>query len=99
MIGFYDYTVIMTYISVVSSMVGIFCAMTDRISLAVCCLAFSGLCDMFDGKIARRNASVFRLIPWRISSVSEFCPSCFVLSLACIMFTELRSFCFTGWQV
>ena len=53
MIGFYDYTVIMTYISVVSSMVGIFCAMTDRISLAVCCLAFSGLCDMFDGKIAR----------------------------------------------
>ena len=53
MIGFYDYTVIMTYISVVSSMVGIFCAMADRISLAVCCLAFSGLCDMFDGKIAR----------------------------------------------
>ena len=53
MIGFYDYTVIMTYISVVSSMIGIFCAMTDRIATAVCCLAFSGLCDMFDGKIAR----------------------------------------------
>ena len=53
MIGFYDYTVIMTYISVVSSMIGICCAMTDRISAAVCCLAFSGLCDMFDGKIAR----------------------------------------------
>ena len=53
MIGFYDYTVIMTYISVVSSMIGIFCAMTDRIAIAVCCLAFSGLCDMFDGKIAR----------------------------------------------
>lgn len=48
MIGFYDYTVIMTYISVVSSMIGIFCAMTDRIATAVCCLAFSGLCDMFD---------------------------------------------------
>lgn len=53
MIGFYDYTVIMTYISVVSSMIGIFCAMTDRIATAVCCLAFSGLCDMFDAKIAR----------------------------------------------
>ena len=53
MIGFYDYTVIMTYISVVSSMIGIFCAVTDHISAAVCCLAFSGLCDMFDGKIAR----------------------------------------------
>ena len=45
MIGFYDYTVIMTYISVVSSMIGIFCAVTDHISAAVCCLAFSGLCD------------------------------------------------------
>ncbi len=53
MIGFYDYTVIMTYISVVSSMIGIFCAVTDNISAAVCCLAFSGLCDMFDGKMAR----------------------------------------------
>ena len=55
MIGFYDYTVIMTYISVVSSMIGIFCAVTDHISAAVCCLAFSGLCDMFDGKIARHK--------------------------------------------
>lgn len=53
MIGFYDYTVIMTYISVISSFIGIFCAITDKISLAVFCLAFSGLCDMFDGKIAR----------------------------------------------
>ena len=53
MIGFYDYTVIMTYISVVSSMIGIFCAVTDHISAGVCCLASSGLCDMFDGKIAR----------------------------------------------
>ena len=47
MIGFYDYTVIMTYISVVSSMIGIFCAVTDHISAAVCCLAFSGLCVCF----------------------------------------------------
>ena len=58
MIGFYDYTVIMTYISVVSSMIGIFCAVTDHISAAVCCLAFSGLCDMFDGKIARTKFSL-----------------------------------------
>ena len=53
MIGFYDYTVVMTYISVISSLTGIYFAMTDKISLAVMCLAFSGLCDMFDGKIAR----------------------------------------------
>lgn len=53
MIGFYDYTVVVTYISLVSSILGIFCAMEGRMSIAVFCLAFSGLCDMFDGKIAR----------------------------------------------
>lgn len=53
MIGFYDYTVILTYISFASSIVGIFCAVTGHFKLAVTFLAFSGLCDMFDGKIAR----------------------------------------------
>ena len=53
MIGFYDYTVVVTYISLVSSILGMFCAIDGRLPLAVFCLAFSGLCDMFDGKIAR----------------------------------------------
>lgn len=53
MIGFYDYTVVATYISLVSSILGMLCAMEGKMSLAVFCLAFSGLCDMFDGKIAR----------------------------------------------
>ena len=54
MIGFYDYTVVVTYISLVSSILGMFCAIDGRLTLAVSCLAFSGLCDMFDGKIARK---------------------------------------------
>ncbi|HIU76052.1 MAG TPA: CDP-alcohol phosphatidyltransferase family protein, partial [Candidatus Pelethocola excrementipullorum] len=53
MIGFYDYTVILTYISFASSISGIFCASTGHFRWAIFCLAFSGLCDMFDGKIAR----------------------------------------------
>ena len=53
MIGFYDYTVVVTYISLVSSILGMFCAIDGKLPLAVFCLAFSGLCDMFDGKIAR----------------------------------------------
>ena len=53
MIGFYDYTVVVTYISLISSIIGIFMAIEGRMQLAVFCLAFSGLCDMFDGKIAR----------------------------------------------
>lgn len=53
MIGFWDYTVILTYISLASAISGIFCAITGYLQWAVACLAFSGLCDMFDGKIAR----------------------------------------------
>ena len=43
MIGFYDYTVVVTYISLVSSIMGIFCAIEGRVQIAVFCLAFSGL--------------------------------------------------------
>ena len=53
MIGFYDYTVILTYISFISAVAGIFCASSRQLQWAIFFLAFSGLCDMFDGKIAR----------------------------------------------
>ena len=53
LLGFYDYTVVLTYISFTSSIIGIFCAVTGHPKWAVFCLALSGLCDMFDGKIAR----------------------------------------------
>lgn len=53
MIGFWDYTVILTYISFASAISGIFCAMLSQLQWAVFFLAFSGFCDMFDGKIAR----------------------------------------------
>ena len=53
MIGFYDYTVVVTYISLISSIMGMFFAIDGKLPLAVFCLAFSGLCDIFDGKIAR----------------------------------------------
>ncbi len=53
MIGFYNYTVILTYVSLLISAVGIGFAATDRPFVALCCLMASGICDMFDGKIAR----------------------------------------------
>ena len=53
MIGFYDYTVVLTYIGFASGITGMFCASTRHLRWAVFFLAFSGLCDMFDGKIAR----------------------------------------------
>lgn len=53
MIGFYDYTVVLTYVSLVISMIGMTQAIHGRFKTAIVCLAVSGLCDMFDGKIAR----------------------------------------------
>lgn len=53
MIGFYDYTVILTYLGFCSGVAGIFCASVNHVRWAVFFLALSGLCDMFDGKIAR----------------------------------------------
>ena len=53
LIGFYDYTVILTYISLVSSVMGMVSATRSLYGTAVFCLAFSGFCDMFDGAVAR----------------------------------------------
>ena len=58
MIGFYNYTVILTYMSLVSSVLGMFFAMgladgKPHPAYAIICLMVSGLCDMFDGKVAR----------------------------------------------
>ena len=53
MIGFYNYTVILTYLGLASSVVGMTAAMQQRYKTAIFCLMLSGLCDMFDGKVAR----------------------------------------------
>ena len=52
-LGIYDYTVILTYISLGISVFGITRALEGDFKVAIFCLALSGLCDMFDGKIAR----------------------------------------------
>ena len=53
MLGFYDYTVVLTYISLTISVFGMTRALAGDFKVAILCLALSGLCDMFDGKIAR----------------------------------------------
>ena len=53
LIGFYDYTVILTYLSLVSSVFGMSRAIHGDYKLAIFCLAFSGICDAFDGRVAR----------------------------------------------
>jgi CDP-diacylglycerol--serine O-phosphatidyltransferase len=53
MLGFYNYTVIATYMGLTAGITGLFFAMSGRPYFAVLCLMIAGLFDMFDGKIAR----------------------------------------------
>jgi CDP-diacylglycerol--serine O-phosphatidyltransferase len=56
-LGFYDYTVILTYISLCSAVTGVFTAIagTGHPFIATTCLMISGLCDAFDGMVARKK--------------------------------------------
>lgn len=55
MIGVYDYTVILTYLSLLSAGAGIFVSLSGggHPYLGAFFLMFCGLCDAFDGKVAR----------------------------------------------
>jgi CDP-diacylglycerol--serine O-phosphatidyltransferase len=55
MIGFYNYTVLLTYISLVSASTGIVVSLmgNGHPYLGMFFMLFSALCDAFDGKVAR----------------------------------------------
>lgn len=52
MIGFYNYTVILTYLGLLSGVAGILCAGNGNLKAALLLLLVAGFCDMFDGKVA-----------------------------------------------
>ena len=52
MLGFYNYTVILTYLGMLSGFTGIAYAGSGNLKGALICLVIAGVCDMFDGKIA-----------------------------------------------
>lgn len=52
-IGYYDYTVILTYLGLLFACCGIFQVMSKQYWLAVFCLMAAGVCDMFDGTVAK----------------------------------------------
>ncbi len=58
MIGLFDYTVILTYMSLASGVTGILISLSGfgHPYVGVFFLLFSGLCDAFDGKVARSKA-------------------------------------------
>lgn len=53
LLGFYDYTVILTYMSLISAFAGIILSGKGMNTAAVFCLLFCGVCHAFDGCVAR----------------------------------------------
>jgi CDP-diacylglycerol---serine O-phosphatidyltransferase len=51
-VGYYGLWVALTYLSVVVAILGIHFALIDNVRYALVCLMISGVCDMFDGRVA-----------------------------------------------
>lgn len=56
MLGVYNYTVVLTYFGMLIAYTGISFALSGNLHNALICLMVSGICDMFDGKIASTKA-------------------------------------------
>ena len=59
-LGYYNYTVILTYGGMLIAFYGILEAISEKYWTSIFCLMLAGLCDMFDGTVAatrERNAS------------------------------------------
>ena len=52
LIWFYGYWVVLTYLSILSAVAGMYFAFDGNIKTAIVCMMFSGLCDTFDGRVA-----------------------------------------------
>ena len=63
MIGFYDYTMVLTYLSLLSATTGIVVSLSGggHPYIGCCFLLVCGLCDAFDGKVARTKKDRTRM--------------------------------------
>ena len=77
-LGFYHYGVILTYLSVAAAITGIYFSVGGRMEprpvVGVICLLISGICDSFDGAVARtrkNRSKEDKLFGERIDSLSD----------------------------
>lgn len=73
-VGFWHYGIILTYLSVISAVVGICLSCSGYPFGGIICLWISGICDAFDGAVAktRKNREeADRLFGQRIDSLSD----------------------------
>ena len=94
MIGFYDYTVWLTYLSMLSGTAGIILCLNviGHPYIGMFFLMFSGLCDAFDGKVARtkkNRTETMKKFGIQIDSLADLI--CFGVLPACIGIAMMRS--------
>lgn len=89
LLGFYDYTVILTYAGMLFAINGIFNVMHESYVRAVGCLMMAGFCDLFDGAVAatKDRTPNEKLFGIQIDSLSDLIsfgalPGIFVYSLS-----------------
>ena len=73
-LGYYDYTVLLTYIGMISGVSGIALVMHEKYRLAIFCLMIAGICDMFDGAVAatkKRRSDREKKFGIQIDSLSD----------------------------
>lgn len=93
MIGVYDYTVILTYLSMISGVIGIIVSVTGigHPEIGIFFLMISGILDAFDGRVARtkKNRSEFeKNFGVQIDSLADLI--CFGVLPAAIGLAQLR---------
>ena len=101
MLGFYNYTVILTYLGMLSGFTGITFTLSGNVHAALICLMIAGLCDMFDGKVAstmKTRTAQEKRFGVQIDSLSDLI--CFGVLPAMIIYTYCEasrfSFYFAG---
>ena len=73
LLGYYNYTVVLTYIGMLAGFMGISYAFDGNAYKAVICLMIAGFCDMFDGTIAstRKRTRQEKCFGIQIDSLSD----------------------------
>lgn len=73
LLGYYNYTVVLTYIGMILGFIGITFAFDSKPYQAVICLMAAGFCDMFDGAIAstRKRTPQEKSFGIQIDSLSD----------------------------
>lgn len=73
LIGYYNYTVVLTYIGMLIGFLGILFAVKGMIPQSLLCLLLSGFCDMFDGAVAstRKRTRQEKRFGIQIDSLSD----------------------------